>query len=319
MTARTVHLPYDPDGPATADGDLVTVTPMTAGWSWTGVQVVRLAPGQTRRVATGPAELFVVPLSGAVTVEVSAGPDTAHPEASFELAGRRSVFTRVTDFAYAGRDSVLRLSSAGGAEVALPSAVCERRREPRYGPADQVPVEVRGAGPSSRQVTNFAVPGVWEHAERLMACEVITAPGNWSSYPAHKHDVTDPCPVANEEIYLYRIGAADQVTPDRTGFGLHRTYTGPEHDAAGLRPLDTLVEVRDLDVLLVPYGFHGPCVAAPGYPMYYLNVLAGPGPQRSMAFCDDPSHTWVRGSWDDLPPDPRLPLTSAVESRAGSR
>jgi len=33
--------------------------------------------------------------------------------------------------------------------------------------------------------------------------------------------------------------------------------------------------VRDGDVVLVPHGYHGPCVAAPGYPMYYLNVLAG--------------------------------------------
>ena len=122
-------------------------------------------------------------------------------------------------------------------------------------------------------------------------------PGNWSSYPPHKHDVTDPCSVANEEIYYYRIAGTDQVTPSREGFGLHRTYTGPEHAAAGLAELDVLVEVRDGDVLDVPYGYHGPCVAAPGYPMYYLNVLAGNGSERSMAFCDDPAHTWVRDTW----------------------
>jgi hypothetical protein len=57
---------------------------------------------------------------------------------------------------------------------------------------------------------------------------------------------------------------------------------------------------------------HGPCMAAPGYPMYYLNVLAGPGEDRSMAFCDDPAHGWVRGSWDDAPLDPRVPMTSAA-------
>jgi 5-deoxy-glucuronate isomerase len=43
--------------------------------------------------------------------------------------------------------------------------------------------------------------------------------------------------------------------------------------------------------------------------MYYLNVLAGPGP-RSMAFCDDPAHAWVRGSWDGQPTDPRVPMTT---------
>jgi 5-deoxy-glucuronate isomerase len=68
--------------------------------------------------------------------------------------------------------------------------------------------------------------------------------------------------------------------------------------------------VRDLDVVLVPYGYHGPCVAAPGYPMYYLNVMAGPGPDRSMAFCDDAAHAWLRNTWPTEPLDPRLPLWS---------
>ena len=64
-------------------------------------------------------------------------------------------------------------------------------------------------------------------------------------------------------------------------------------------------------MVLVPHGYHGPCVAAPGYPMYYLNVLAGPGDGRSMAFCDDPDHEWVRGTWDGEQLDPRVPMTSA--------
>jgi 5-deoxy-glucuronate isomerase len=78
-----------------------------------------------------------------------------------------------------------------------------------------------------------------------------------------------------------------------------------------LAALDESIEVRDGDVVLIPYGYHGPCVAAPGYPMYYLNVLAGPG-GRSMAFCDDPAHAWIRDSWADVPTDPRCPVTSAA-------
>ena len=114
----------------------------------------------------------------------------------------------------------------------------------------------------------------------------------------------------NEEIYYYRIAGPDQVTPSGQGFGLHRTYTGPEHEKAGLDPIDVDVEVRDGDVVLIPHGYHGPCVAAPGYPMYYLNVLAGPGADRSMAFCDDPAHGWLRETWDDAGLDPRVPMTS---------
>jgi hypothetical protein len=45
--------------------------------------------------------------------------------------------------------------------------------------------------------------------------------------------------------------------------------------------------------------------------MYYLNVLAGPGDERSMAFCDDPAHGWVRDTFDRDAPDPRCPVTNA--------
>ena len=271
------------------------VTPETAGWSYAGLRVVQLEPGVAVQVELGEEEVFVVPVAGSLTVSV-----TGAFEAGFDLTGRPSVFTHVTDTAYVGRDCVLTLVSEAGAVVALPSARCTTALAPSYLPASDAVVEVRGAGPATRQVTSFGVPGSFDGAERLMVCELLTPPGNWSSYPPHKHDVTSDC--VNEEIYWYRIDGPE-------GFGVHRTYTGDEHVAAGLAALDETLVVRDGDVVLVPHGYHGPCIAAPGYPMYYLNVLAGPGP-RSMAFCDDPAHAWVRGSWDGQPTDPRVPMTT---------
>jgi 5-deoxy-glucuronate isomerase len=305
-------------GPET--GDVVLLSPESAGWTYAGLQVIRLEPGEVRTLATGADEMFVLPLAGGLSLEVAPASSSAVTEARFDLTGRSSVFDRVTDFAYVGRDSLIRMSSEQGAEVALPSARCENRLPPKYGPAEQVPVEVRGAGPATRQVTNFGSPGIWDHAERLIACELITPGGNWSSYPPHKHDSTDPCQVPNEEIYFFKVAGSDPVVPSREGFGLHRTYTGPEHLKAGLAELDETVEVRDGDVFCIPYGYHGPCVAAPGYDLYYLNVLAGPrtGADRSMAFCDDPTHAWVRDTWTDTDPDPRCPVTSATpRSRPG--
>ncbi|PZS13575.1 MAG: 5-deoxy-glucuronate isomerase [Pseudonocardiales bacterium] len=278
-----------------AGGPPIVVTPDSAGWQFCGLRVLELRPGIAQTLPTGSAEMFVLPLAGELSVQVATTDGAA--EETFDLAGRESVFSGVTDFAYVGRDSVLTLSSAAGAQVALPSARCTNRLPPLYGPAVGVPIEVRGAGPATRHVRNFGVPGAWDHANKLVCCELITPPGNWSSSPPHKHDMTEPCRVVNEEIYYYRIAGTDQVTPGRAGFGLHRTYTGPEHAAAGLTALDESFEVRDGDVVLIPYGYHGPCVAAPGYPMYYLNVLAGPGESRSMAFCDDPAHAWIRDTW----------------------
>ncbi|MBF6128299.1 5-deoxy-glucuronate isomerase [Nocardia brasiliensis] len=292
---------HRPAGTLGAGNDPVVLAPEDAGWHYTGLRVLTLASGQSRTLRTGEFEAFVLPLSGACTVRVD--------DVTFELTGRDSVFTRVTDFAYVPRDAEVTLHAQSALEVALPMARCTNRLTPKYGPAEQVPVDVRGAGRATRQVTNFGVPGVWEHADKLNACELITPDGNWSSYPPHKHDEASDCEVVNEEIYYFRIADRDGITPSRTGFGMHRTYT-----ADGL--LDENVAVRDGDVFLVPHGYHGPCIAAPGYPMYYLNVLAGPGPQRSMAFCDDPAHSWVRGSWDDQPRDPRCPVTTH-EGRIG--
>src|SRR6185436_6605707 len=140
------------------------------GWDWTGLRVARLSPGRPMRLETGSSEAFVLPLRGSLGVEVSHASQRGSSEAKFDLDGRASVFSAVTDFVYVGRDSVVVLSSDEVAEVAIPAARCTTRLEARYGAAAEVPVETRGAGRASRQVNNFGVPGVWEHAEKLICC-----------------------------------------------------------------------------------------------------------------------------------------------------
>ena len=280
-----------------AVGDLaVSLGPDDAGWAYSGLTVVLLAPGVERSIDLGDSEAVVLPLS-AIAVDVTV--DGEH----FRLDGRVSVFDRVTDFAYAPKGATVVLSAAAGGDVAIATARCDRRLTARYGSADGVAVELRGAGPATRQVNNFLSPEAWPHADKLMCVELITPDGNWSSYPPHRHDDSPECPVNNEEIYYFRIGVAGTSLYSADGFGMHRTYT-PDGS------VDINVVIRDGDVFCVPRGYHGPCIAAPGYPMYYLNVLAGPGGERSMAFCDDPTHHWVRDTWADMATDPRCPMTT---------
>jgi 5-deoxy-glucuronate isomerase len=40
--------------------------------------------------------------------------------------------------------------------------------------------------------------------------------------------------------------------------------------------------------------------------------MAGPHEDRTLAFCDDPDHGWVRESWSSMTTDPRCPVTSAA-------
>jgi len=278
-----------------ADGtDPVLLTPEMAGWNHSGLRVIRTCGGIGRTLSTGPFEIAILPLSGSATVTCE-GRD-------FDLEGRESVFARVTDFLYVPSGSDFTIESPSDGEFALCMARTSRRLAAKYGPADGVGVEVRGAGPATRQVTNFLSPDVWGHADKLMCVELLTPDGNWSSYPPHKHDSSAECLVNNEEIYYFRIARAGSTEPSSDGFGMHRTYTSDGE-------IDQNVAVRDGSVFLIPRGYHGPCIAAPGYTMYYLNVLAGGGPERSMAFCDDPAHHWVRDTWADMEPDPRCPMT----------
>ncbi len=298
MQGAELHLPA---AAAPRDGDAVVVTPESAGWSFCGLRVVSLEPGVPREFATLGEEFAVLPLSGAsVTVEAEGR--------RFDLEGRTSVFSRVSDWAYLPIDAEVRLTSARGCEVALASARATRRFDPAYVPAGAVEVETRGAGSATRQVTNFMTPESFGGADKLICCEVLTPDGNWSSYPPHKHDDTPGSPVWNEEIYYFRIGRVGGVGYAPEGYALHRTYTDDE-------TIDATVTVRDGDVFLVPRGYHGPCVAAPGYPLYYLNVMAGPAPERRMAIADDPLQAWIRDSWTGTALDPRCPMTSSGEGR----
>ncbi|WP_306322131.1 MULTISPECIES: 5-deoxy-glucuronate isomerase [unclassified Streptomyces] len=284
------HLPKGTS--ATGEYEL-EVTPESAGWGHSGLKVLTLSPGEAHTFRTGDAEFLVLPLEGAVTVGVA--------DETFELAGRSGVFAAATDFAYVPRASEVTVTSAAGGRFALPSARTERALPARYGRKEDVPVELRGAGACSRQVNNYCLPGTFE-ADQLLVCEVLTPGGNWSSYPPHKHDEARPGQESQlEEIYYFQLsGGAD-------AFAYQRVY-GTED-----RPLDVLAEVRSGDTVLIPHGWHGPSIAAPGYDLYYLNVMAGPGQDRAWLICDDPAHGWVRTTWASQDVDDRLPFGGDTE------
>jgi 5-deoxy-glucuronate isomerase len=275
---------------------------------WSGLDIVELKAGESHTFSTRTYERAVVPAGGAVSVEVDGK--------RFELRDRTNVFHSVSDWCYLPIDTEVKISSSTGAEIAITSAVAEKKFDAVMMPAESVAVELRGSGQSSRQLNNFMAPEVFDGAHRLMCVEVITPDGNWSSYPPHRHDgepdADGNCIINNEEIYWFRVGSTTTPGYSPDGFAMHRTYTSDGD-------VDVNVAVYDGDVFTIPRGYHGPCVAAPGYPLYYLNVLAGPTAERTMAFCDDPTHHWVRDSWKDMTMDPRLPMTSATGPTGNGR
>lgn len=290
-------------GELSRDGWESVVDASTPGWAHTGLRVAELAPGEELAFAAAALERVVVPLAGSfvITHDADGGGEVT-------LAGRPSVFHGPTDVLYlpaqtAGTVRAVSTGSNGAARVAFAEAPTTEAFPVRHVRADEVAVELRGAGRASRQVHNFGTPGNLD-ASKLIVCEVITPAENWSSYPAHKHDEDIPGHEnALEEIYYF------EAAPTRNGhdtsaadaFGMFATYSSPG------KPIDINGLVGTGDVALVPYGYHGPAAAAPNYDLYYLNVMAGPGAERAWLISDDPAQTWVRESWTSQAVDARLP------------
>jgi 5-deoxy-glucuronate isomerase len=290
--ASSLHRPAG----SLATGDWsVVLDPEAAGWRYSGLRAATLAAGGLIGFETATDEVILLPLSGSFDVTVDGGPAGAH-----HLEGRESVWAGPTDFVYAPPASTIDVSSQEGGRFAVATARASARYPTRYVPAAEVVVELRGAGACSREVRNFAAADRFD-ADRLIAVEVLTPGGNWGSYPPHKHDEVRPGETELEEIYHYVVADG----PAGPGLAYQHIYGTPD------RPIDLLTTVRTGDVVLVPHGWHGPAMAGPGYDLYYLNVMAGPG-ERAWRACDDPSHAWVKEGWAGQPVDPRLPFGKAT-------
>ena len=274
------------------DGEWDVVDPKSASWHYLSFRVERLRANDHVARSTGDEEVALVPLGGRCTVE--------NDGMRWQLGGRASVFEGMPWALYLPRDTEYVLSAAEDVEVAVAGAVADLRLEPRLVQPEDVEIEVRGSGNATRQINHIIKPDF--PAQRLLVVEVFTPAGNWSSYPPHKHDEDrPPGEVVLEEVYYYRT----QSQPPGA-FAVQRLYS-PQYGT------DLTETVRDGDIMLVPHGYHT-TAAAHGYDLYYLNGLAGD--RRSMAAADDPELAWIRPAWEQLEPDPRVPLVTLEGRRS---
>lgn len=309
-------------GSLARDGFDSVVDAQIEGWAHTGFRSLTLGDASALAVPSAPAgttaedkrptsvdlpaeavERVFVPLAGeSFTVDYTLSDGAS---GSQELTGRTSVFHGPADCLYLPTGAHATLTSSAG-RIAVAEAPTTEVRPVQFLPAEEVPVELRGSGISSRQVHNFATPAGLD-CVKIIACEVITPGGNWSSYPPHKHDEAIPGSESRlEEIYYFEtaVSRGSQAPAAADPFSLFSTYSSAAGD------ITTSATVRTGDIALVPYGYHGPLAAAPGYDNYYLNVMAGPDDDRIWLISDDPAHGWVREEWENLEFDSRLPFTA---------
>lgn len=239
---------------------------------YTGCGLLRLAAGESYSGKTAKEENVLVLLSGAC--DITAGAQT------YTGLNRKDVFTERASAVYVpvGCDFAVTATGAAGAEIAVVSAVADKKFAPFMVGPDEVIVNHRGILNWQRDVHDIVVDNAEGKVDKIIVGETFSYPGQWSSYPSHKHDTQNiPFETKMDEIYYYKVKPAE-------GFGVQVMYTGDDS-------LREAYLIKDGDVVALPVGYH-PVASAPGFRVYYLWVMAG-ACGRTLTPCDDPKLAWL--------------------------
>jgi 5-deoxy-glucuronate isomerase len=275
------------------------VTPAGAGWKHLHFGARKISRGEVWRHETGEHELCIVLLGGRFSVSSKWGTWVTE-------GGRKDVFSGLPHAVYFPPHTEFSLEALSPSlDIAYGFTAGDPAREGFFITPDDVQgngIELRGGDNASRQINSILPPGSACH--RLICVEVYTPSGNWSSFPAHKHDSRTMRPdgtlqeASLEEVYFYKLDKPQ-------GFAFQKVYTGD-------RQLNEMAEPHTDDVVLIPRGYH-PVAAGHGYNAYYLNFLAGS--DQSLVNTDDPDHKWIYGTWKSM--DSRLPMVTLEMNKRG--
>jgi len=258
-----------------SEGELKIKKPLSRGKTWLvngeleliKFALLRLEEDEEYLEETGKDELGIILLSGKVNIELE--------QKSYSLGPRRDVFLDFAWGLYVPAQRTWKIKAEQNSELALCYAPGPEKGEVVLISPKELVVHQRGKDHFQRRVVDIMVSQV--PARYLLIGETFNLPGQWSSYPPHRHDKHNPPEEYRlEEIYFYKL------KPEQ-GFGLQRIYNDQ-------RTLDKVYLVENNDLIIFKEGYH-PVVSAPGYWLYYLWVLAGP--VRIMKTVDDPAHSWV--------------------------
>jgi len=264
-----------------------------AGWEHLNFEAREMKKGEAWAGNTGENEFLFVLLGGNFGAQTSKG--------NWHTAkGRKDVFSGLPHALYLPPQTEFSIvADSENLDLACGWCKTDQVHPAQFITPEKVEkmgIELRGGDNASRQINRLLPPG--SDCHRLVCVEVYTPSGNWSSFPAHKHDNVKIDPTTGnvleaelEEIYFYKMDKPQ-------GFAIQKVYTDD-------RSLNEITEPHNNDAVLVPRGYH-PVIAGHGYNVYYLNFLAGS--HQSLANTDDPDHRWIYGTWEKM--DSRLPLVT---------
>lgn len=269
------------------------LTKEQANWNYLSFQAREMKLGETMCGDTGSNEYVFVLLGGDFSAFTSKGVWKTKN-------GRKDVFSGLPHALYLPPHTSFTLKAeSDNLDFAYGWCPAEDSNEARFiTPKDvnEYGIELRGGDNASRQINSILPPG--SKCQRLVCVEVYTPSGNWSSFPAHKHDTRKVDPITGEvseaeleETYFFKVNKPQ-------GFAYQKVYTDDNS-------INELLEVSNNNLVMVPRGYH-PVTAGHGYNVYYLNFLAGS--DQSLANTDDPKHEWIYNTWKGM--DPRLPMVT---------
>ena len=274
----------------TRDGIYQEILAKDAGWEFLNFNARILKKDQVWKGFTGENEFGIILLSGDYSVKTDQGNWKTKN-------GRKNVFDGIAHTLYLSRNTEFELTAQSEIlDIALGWCETTEDHPAQFKKPIESAIEIRGGDNATRQINSLIEPGF--DCQRLVSVEVYTPSGNWSSFPAHKHDERIVDSDGNliearlEETYFYK-------TDKPQGYAIQQIYTGDRH-------LDEIAVARNNDLVMVPKGYH-PVVAGHGYNIYYLNFLTGS--DQSLANTNDPDHEWIYDSWSAK--DSRIPMVSA--------
>ncbi len=237
--------------------------------------IVKLAKGQAFDYQTPGYETCIAPATGTVDVEVEGlqfagiggrGADVwdGEPEAVYVPSGTRAQFVCTSE----------------GAEIFVAGARFDETLEPFAVRSSDIDLVQYGSDDTKthRKIKHILGQKQADKVGRLLVSELFTVgAGGWSGFPPHKHD-TDRLPdeTRHDEVYNFRF---------RPGHGFGMQLLQREDGAVG-----ESFHIVDGSTFFIDKGYH-PCVAAPGYEMYYFTILGGLS-QRSLVQFFQPTHAY---------------------------
>jgi 5-deoxy-glucuronate isomerase len=235
----------------------------------TGFALINLRAGEKHAVNVTRTEVALVVLGGRCTVR--AGGDEFR-----NIGERKDVFSGLPYTVYLPAETGYEIEALTDVEVAVAESPSTQKGRPVLIGPEQVRTLALGRDNFTRQAL-IMIDDKFP-SDHFFIGEAIVPPGNWGSFPPHRHEFDNPPDELDmEEIYFYRFNPGQ-------GFGIQALYT----DA---RDVDTAYTVRHNDTIAIPRGYH-PVVNAPGYTMYFLWVMTG----RKRGFINhkDPQHSWIK-------------------------